>query len=144
MTQVDDRDAKLAEALALLREVTRGLRSVDDKWHGRVDALLAPPPDPDALAKETAWIEWAAQANTDSSIKNAEHLWALIGRSLSGHKRWRAIADFIRVRELAARNAGLREAFAVAQRVESGPQPGKFEWVKVSFAIEQMIEGKAP
>ncbi len=110
---MDNRDAKLAEALALLTE----LRPFFGNAMGeRIDALLAPPPDPDALAKETAWIEWAAQANTDSSIKNAEHLWALIGRSTSGHKRWRAIADFIRTHELAARNAGLREALAKSRR----------------------------
>lgn len=110
-----DDAARLAEALALLREAKAQWLDlqVGSNWWTRADTLLAPSPDPDAVAKEIAlcFTRGAYPLVTDMT-KESEWRGRYSDPQQNG---FRAVAAWHTTEMAKARNAALREAAGEAR-----------------------------
>lgn len=102
---MDDKQ-RMAEMEALLRDAVGGWNGTN--WQERVNAILAPPPDPDAGAKDALYVFTMARGvilpgHIDEAFRKLDR---------SAQEGWRAIAAWSDRQIKAARIAALRDALA--------------------------------
>lgn len=105
------KEEQMAEMEALLQQAAHFIPETDEpSWHQRARAILAPAPDPDALAKEIFAVGNAAVGPAGGMQAERADL------SLAGHARYRAIAAWVEADRVKVRHAALTEAALVVER----------------------------
>ncbi len=113
---MDDRDKRIAALEALLRDAPYELGAFNE-WIIRRDAILVPPSDPDAGAKEV------------------QAIWGGAGGYLEGYRAVAAWADQrVAAAERRGRIAGLREAHAEACVSSSSERTTRVLWELIAKA----------
>lgn len=111
---------KMAELTELVRRVpVMPCGWIEPSWYERRIAILAPPPDPDALLDTICDVWWVGKAGTDRIAVGNGKRWLLTCGTHGGDaivRGMRAVAAWVEADRVKVRHAALTEAALVVER----------------------------